>query len=90
MSEAEFVGGLLAKPPRPGAPDFVKANLSFKREELIAWLQSKDGEWVNVQVKAARSGKWYAQLDDWKPEQRSEKPQAKAPAPRDDDESIPF
>lgn len=92
-AEAEFVSGLIAKPPRDGAPEFVKANLSFKREELIAWLQAKEGDWVNVQVKAARSGKWYAQVDEWKPEQREAKPKAAPatkPTPESLDDEIPF
>lgn len=68
-TETEFVNGLIAKAPREGAPEYVKAGLSIKREELIAWLQSRDGEWINVDVKEGQSGKWYAAVNNWKPQQ---------------------
>jgi len=62
-----FVGGLLAKQPDEKAPDWVKCKLSVKREELIAWLTNQEGEWLNLQVSEGRSGKWYAEVDTWKP-----------------------
>jgi hypothetical protein len=83
-TETEFVKGLIVKAPNDKAPEYVKARLSFKREEMIAWLQSRDGEWVNADVKVAQSGKWYAAVDNWKPnegrgggpvQQRGEQPQ---------------
>ena len=67
QDNADFVNGLIVKAPREGAPEYVKASLSIKREELIAWLQSREGEWINVDVKEARSGKWYAAVNAWKP-----------------------
>lgn len=66
-TEKEFVSGLIVKAPNDNAPEYVKAKLSIRREELIAWLQSRDGEWVNADVKVSQGGKWYAQVDDWKP-----------------------
>jgi hypothetical protein len=95
MSDIKFIGGLIVKPPHEKAPDFVKAKLSIKREEMIAWLQEQEGEWVNADVKVSQGGKWYAAVDEWKPEQRrdSPPPQREAPPPRDDgfpDEDIPF
>lgn len=104
MSDTEFVDGLLVKPPRDKAPDYVKASLSMKREALIAWLQSRDGEWINLDIKEGRSGKWYAAVDTWKPSgqqsgQRHESspPQRESPprsAPPVDngftDDEIPF
>lgn len=78
-NETEFVDGLIVKAPRDGAPEYVKASLSIKRLELIAWLTARNDEWVNVQIKEARSGKWYAAVDPWKPNaergQRSTAPQ---------------
>jgi len=62
-----FVDGLLAKQPDEKAPDWVKCKLSIKREELIAWLTNQEGEWLNLQVSEGRSGKWYAEVDTWKP-----------------------
>jgi hypothetical protein len=79
--EMEFPNGLMVKAPRDGAPDFVKCAISIKREELIEWLQSRDGDWINLDVKEARSGKWYASVNTYKPPQRDEtKPGVNVPA----------
>lgn len=69
MSEKKFIGGLLVKAPNQGAPSYVIAKLSIKREELIAWLQTEHGEWINADIKTSQGGKWYASVDDWKPNQ---------------------
>ena len=93
MSDIKFIDGLIVKAPHERAPDFVKARLSIKRADLIAWLQAQEGEWVNAEVKVSKGGKWYAAVDEWKPEQRGEAPApraekpASAPLPDDD---IPF
>jgi len=65
--EKEFIDGLIAKKPRDTAPDWIKCNISIKRADLITWLEKKDGDWINVQVCEARSGKWYAEVDNWQP-----------------------
>lgn len=96
--EKEFINGLIVKAPNDNAPDYVKAKISIKRADLIAWLQAKDGEWINADVKVSQQGKWYASVDNWKPngggEQPSARPQrtAPAPAPMDNfaDDDIPF
>ena len=67
MSDIKFIDGLIAKAPHERAPEYVKAKLSLKRAELIAWLQQQDGEWINADIKVSQSGKWYAAVDDWKP-----------------------
>ena len=94
MSDIQFPEGLIVKPPHEKAPDFVKAKLSIKRAELMAWLKSRSGDWVNLDIKVARSGKWYAAVDDWKPKEgRGEQSSAPPPAQSDDgfeDDSIPF
>ena len=89
MAEAEFPKGLIVKAPRDGAPDFVIASISIKREELIEWLSSKDGDWINLDVKEAKSGKWYCAVNTYKPKQ--EQQQAPAPAHGGDfNDDIPF
>ena len=70
--EKEFVSGLYIKPPHEKAPDFVKFSISIKRADLGNWLRGKSDEWINLQVKEAKSGKWYAEVDNWKPEPRGE------------------
>lgn len=79
--EIEFVDGLIVKAPHPKAPEFVKANISIKVEDLGKWLREKfkkGEEWVNIDVKAAKSGKWYAAVSTFKPKKK------------EDDSDIPF
>lgn len=67
MSDKKFIDGLLVKPPRDRAPQYVVGHLSIKRADLIRYLDGQDGEWINADIKIAQSGNWYAQVDDWKP-----------------------
>lgn len=68
MSDIEFIDGLIVKAPRDNAPDFVKASLSIKREDLIAWLAKRNDEWINADVKVSKAGKWFIAVDNWKPD----------------------
>lgn len=92
--EIEFVNGLIVKEPHENAPDYVKANISIKVADLGQWLreQYKAGnEWVNVDVKESRGGKWYASVSTFKPKEREqEKPAAKKSSAADMDSDIPF
>ncbi len=84
--EVEFVDGLFVKAPNPKAPDFVKASISIKPVEMLAWLEARKGqEWINLDVKASRGGKWYAAVSTYKPKAKD----AKA-AGNDTDDEIPF
>lgn len=100
-NDNEFINGLIVKAPNEKAPEYVKARLSIKREELIGWLQTKSDEWVNADIKVSQNGKWYASVDNWKPNteaQRQDRPQRAAPAKpasfddgfSDDIRDIPF
>ena len=98
----EFINGLIVKAPHDNAPDYVKAKVSIKREELIGWLNTRNDDWINADIKVSQSGKWYAAVDDWKPNQGNGTPRNNAPRPQkrdapaggfDDapfDDSIPF
>lgn len=101
MSDIEFIDGLNAKAPNQGAPEYVKAKLSIKREALIAFLQQRDGEWINAEIKESKGGKWYVAVDAWKPNSeksgQSDRPargqERQAPADSgfaDDSSDIPF
>ena len=102
MSDIKFIGGLIVKAPNERAPDYVKAKLSMKRVELIEWLQQQDGEWINADIKVSQNGKWYAAVDDWKPNQGNGTPRRSEPRPSGgtgpvehtsdgfDDQDIPF
>ena len=97
--EIEFVNGLIVKAPRDGAPDFVKASISIKSTDLMVWLSKREGDWVNIDVKESKGGKWYAAVSTFKPKEGTRsaaatKPQPdKAPAPsgfNDFEDDIPF
>jgi len=96
MSDKKFVDGLIVKAPHERAPDFVKAAISIKREELIAWLGSQSGDWINLDVKESKQGKWYAEVNDYKAGDKSnrsgERPAQEQRPPLDDfeDSDIPF
>jgi len=67
MSEATFANGLYWKEPKENAPDWVKGNISIKVEDFIPFLEEQQEGWVNLVVKKSKGGKYYAQLDNWKP-----------------------
>ena len=48
------------------APEFVVGKLAIKTDEAIAFLTetSKNG-WVNLDIKKAKSGKYYIELDNY-------------------------
>lgn len=50
----------------PNAPEFVVGRQSIKVDEAIAFLQAnqKNG-WVNLDVKQAKGGSYYLELDTW-------------------------
>ena len=68
-NEIEFVNGLIVKPPKDNAPDFVKCTISIKRADLGNWLRGKSEDWINIDVKESRNGKWYAAVSTYKPKQ---------------------
>ena len=89
----EFVDGLIVKAPRDGAPDFVKMSISIKRADLGNWLRGKTDEWINIDVKESKGGKWYCAVNNWKPEQQSSGSNQgvqTAPIDPDFDDLIPF
>lgn len=80
------------------APDFVIGRLSLKVDEAIAFIKENEKKgWVNLNVKTAKSGSFYVELDTYEPkprgeEQASAKPQAKAPSvkPQEVEDDLPF
>jgi hypothetical protein len=94
-NDIEFVDGLIVKPPHERAPDFVKAQISIKVADLGMWLRAKHKageEWVNIDVKAAKSGKWYAAVSTYKPKEKEAEKPSPGPGKHFDDMSddIPF
>ena len=83
MSDKEFVKGLFVKPPHDRAPDFVKCSMSIKLEDFKNWLRPQVDEWINIDVKEGRNGKWYTEVNNWKPKQD-------APKDQEFDDDIPW
>ena len=86
-NDIEFVNGLIVKAPHANAPDFVKAAISIKVADLTEWLSDRDEEWINIDVKESRGGRWYASVSNFKPKDKSEKTEK---TDTDDLDSIPF
>lgn len=86
--ELEFPDGLMVKAPHANAPSFVKAAISIKVEDFTKWLLTKSGtDWVNLDVKESKGGKWYVAVSTFKPKAKEEKAK---PSGKPDDLDIPF
>lgn len=79
---------------REDAPDFVVGRISVKAEAAIPFLKehANDRGYVNLDVKQAKSGTFYVELDTWTPKQgdaqkAAQVAAASTAAPSDD---IPF
>jgi hypothetical protein len=100
VSDTKFIDGLIVKAPNERAPEYVKAKLSIRREELIGFLQAQTGDWINADIKVSQGGKWYAAIDDWKPDgqrqAKAERPSSAKPETASEraeefaDDDIPF
>ena len=94
MSEEknDLVNGLFFKEPAMGAPRYIVGKLSIGVESFRGWLKdhlaaNPDAEWINLEVRIAKSGKPYVMIDDWKPESSNDGFQADTGV---NDEDIPF
>ena len=90
--EKNFVDGLLVKLPDENAPDFVKLKLSIKLDEFGPWVSAQKAndpkiEWLNIEIKEGRSGKWYAERNMWKPDAKQP---ARQPANNFKSDDIPW
>jgi hypothetical protein len=80
------------------APDFVVGRLSLKVDDAIAFIRGNEKKgWINLNIKTARSGNHYVELDTYEPKGSSSessqpsKPASKAKKKVDaDDEGLPF
>lgn len=69
MSEEKVFANGFSFSRNEKAPDFVIGRMSIKVEDAIAFLQEQKNEkgWVNLNVKRARSGNHYVELDTYQP-----------------------
>ena len=74
------------------APDFVVGRVGIKVDDAVAFMKqhAKNG-WLNLDVKQARSGNYYMELDTFEPKGGSKpsKP-SKSASPAEDDDDSPF
>jgi hypothetical protein len=91
--EKIFADGFLFK-RNENAPDFVVGRLSLKVDEAIAFMRKHDkGGWININIKQARSGNYYSELDTFEAKsaaKKDEKPKTKKAAQAEDDVELPF
>jgi len=88
--EKVFADGFVFK-RNEKAPDFVVGRLSIKVDDATAFIkQHEKGGWVNLNVKTARTGNFYIELDTFDPSQKNDA-QPKAPEKLDvEDDGLPF
>ena len=79
-NDIEFIDGFFVKEPHANAPDFVKAKVNLKRRDLLEWLSARQDDWVNIDIKVSREGKWYASVDSWVPDSHAGATKKSAPA----------
>lgn len=88
-SDKNFANGFILT-RRAGAPEFVIGNVGINVKEFTEWLNTHKDEkgWVNIDLKQAQSGKYYAEQNTWKPS--NETPVAAQNATQEDDDDLPF
>ena len=65
-----FADGMIVKERHPNTPEWVICNVSIKKQEFINFLNTVEGDWVNLAFKRGKlSGKNYAELNTWKKEE---------------------
>jgi len=92
--EKIFADGFIFK-KNPKAPEFVIGRVSIKVEEAIGFLKTNEKNgWVNLDIKEARSGNHYIELDTFVPSNDSAvnkyEAKAKAPVPTAEVPDLPF
>ena len=102
MEEKIFANGFSFK-RNENAPEFVVGRLSMKIDDAIEFMkQNQKNGWINLDVKKARTGNFYIELDTYTPKQGESPTEAKripskAQSPKTsnkemfgDDDDVPF
>jgi hypothetical protein len=86
MAEEKIFADGFSFKRQENAPDFVVGRLSIKVEDATAFMKTnqKDG-WVNLNVKTARSGNHYLELDTYEPKKKAATAESATPK-----EVLPF
>lgn len=64
-STKEFPKGIIVKAPNEKAPEFVIGSISIKRSEALEWIDSKETDWINIDIKRSKEGKMYLEVNNW-------------------------
>jgi len=77
MEEKVFADGFTFK-RNENAPEFVVGRLSLKIDAAIEFIkQHQKNGWINLDVKKARTGNFYIELDTYTPKDRESSTEAK-------------
>ena len=78
MEEKVFADGFTFKRSE-NAPEFVVGRLSLKVDAAIEFIkQNQKNGWINLDVKKARTGNFYIELDTYTPKDRVSGTEAKS------------
>ena len=78
MDEKIFANGFSFK-RKDNAPEFVVGRLSMKVDDAIEFIkQHQKNGWINLDVKKARTGNFYIELDTYTPKDRESATEAKS------------
>lgn len=84
MDNEKFAAGMRVSKPSEKAPKFIIANIGINVADFLFWANKhSDRGWVNIQVKESKSGKLYAELDDYKRTTPNPKDEVKEEYPDD-------
>jgi hypothetical protein len=92
QKEVVFADGFSFK-RNENAPEFVVGRLSMKVDEAVAFIKENEKKgWINFNVKKARSGNYYVELDTYEPTNDGARTTTAAPktTPKVDDDDVPF
>jgi hypothetical protein len=98
QEEKIFADGFVFK-RNEKAPEFVIGRMSIKVDEAIAFIKANEKSgWVNLQVKQARSGNYYVELDTFEAKSKDSavdkymnaKQQPQPPAEDEEGDELPF
>jgi|TARA_R110000803_G_scaffold54405_3_gene111126 hypothetical protein len=66
MAEDKIFANGFSFKKNPNSPEFVIGKQSIKVDEAVAFLQAKQKNgWVNLDIKQAKGGNYYMELDTW-------------------------
>lgn len=80
-NEKVFAKGFIFK-RNDKAPEFVVGSLSLKSSEAIEFIKQQGKEWINLDVKKSKEGKFYIELNTYE--------KGASNVAQDDSQNLPF